>query len=65
MKVISMKEAASLLGVSTVTFWRMRKDFPLKTIVISRREMVEVGDLKAWVMDQNRRIAIDKKRGVY
>lgn len=65
MKVISMKEAASLLGVSTVTFWRMRKDFPLKTIVISRREMVDESDLKAWILDRNRRIAIDKKRGVY
>ena len=54
MKTLSMSEAASHLGVSRSTFWRMRKDRPLKTIPGYRRERVEVGELEKWLLDEQR-----------
>lgn len=51
---LTMKEAASRLGVSETTFWRMRKDFALPTIRLHKRELVELETLESWLRSPER-----------
>lgn len=54
MILLDKKQCAEKLGVSASTFWRMRKDFPIKTYHIGGREMIEQEDLWTWFVSDER-----------
>lgn len=54
MMLLTSVQAAKRLHVSRSTFWRMRKDYPLKTFRVRRREMFLVEDLDEWFASKER-----------
>lgn len=51
-RLLTMKEAAKLANISVTTLWRMRKDTPLNTVKLVKREMVEEGVFVEWLMNR-------------
>lgn len=54
LKFYTAKGAAEHLGISTTTFWRMRKEFPLRSVKAYRAERYEESELEAWFRDPNK-----------
>lgn len=54
MILLTSVQAAKRINVSRSTFWRMRKDYPLKTFRVRRREMFLAEDLDAWFASKER-----------
>lgn len=54
MVLLTAKQAAAHIHVSTATFWRMRKDFPLPGIKVYRRELFDVEELEKWFLSKER-----------
>lgn len=52
MTLLTMKEAAKLANISVTTLWRMRKDTPLNTVKLVKREMVEESIFLEWLMNR-------------
>lgn len=51
-RLLTMKEAAKLANISVTTLWRMRKDTPLNTVKLVKREMVEESTFIEWLMNR-------------
>ena len=52
MKLMTAKQASEYLGISTVTFWKMRKNCPIKTVKIGQNsERFDLDTLVKWVAD--------------
>ena len=54
MMLLTSVQAAKRLNVSRSTFRRMRKDYPLKTFRVRKREMFLVEDLDEWFASKDR-----------
>lgn len=51
-RLLTMKEAAKLAGISVSTLWRMRKETPLKTVRLVKREMVQEPIFLDWLANR-------------
>ena len=51
-RLLTMKEAAKLAGISVSTLWRMRKETPLKTVRLVKREMVQEPIFLDWLTNR-------------
>ena len=51
-RLLTMKEAAKLANISVVTLWRMRKETPLKTVRLVKREMVQESIFMDWLVNR-------------
>lgn len=51
-RLLTMKEAAKLANISVPTLWRMRKDTPLKTVRLVKRQMVEEEVFFEWLKNR-------------
>lgn len=54
MVLLEMKDCAEKLGVSISTFWRMRKDFPIRTYHLGKKELIDQRDLDEWFISEER-----------
>lgn len=54
MKLLNAKQAAEHLNVSVVTFWRMRKDYPLPSVRAYKRELFDEEVLDEWFLNPER-----------
>lgn len=51
-RLLTMKEAAKLAGISVSTLWRMSKETPLKTVRLVKREMVQEPIFLDWLANR-------------